>query len=209
MVTPTGAAILARLAKPLEPGFGWSPEAVGYGAGTREIPGRPNLLRLTLTRPATTVPEGMSHDSITVLQCALDDESPEALGGLMERLLDEGALDVGFAPRQMKKNRPGLELEILCREEDAGSLARILFRESTALGLRIRREERWILPRRIRQVDTPYGAVGMKVAALPGGGATASPEYEDCARLAREAGLSLADVADAARLAWREREKES
>ena len=202
LTTPTGAVILACTCEPLRTGSTWTLLRTGYGAGRREIKHRPNLLRLGLSESSAEYFK-IDHDVIKVMSSAMDDHRPEEVGHLMGRLLDEGALDVSFIPLQMKKNRPGLGLEVLCRENDIHKLARIILRESTTLGLRIRDEERWVLPREMQSVQTDYGSVLMKVAHLPGGGLKASPEYEDCARLASEHGLSLLEVDAAARAAWR------
>lgn len=205
LVTPTGALLLAECAEPAPAGFAWRPLATAYGAGTREIPGRPNLLRLTLAEalPAAA-PDGLLHRELPLLRCTVDDMSAERCGYLMERLFEAGALDVHFRPLQMKKNRPGIEIEVLA-SEDAEQLARLqglLFTETSTLGLRIAREERVELPRRFERVATPFGEVAMKVALLPGGDLRAAPEYEDCARLARASGRPLVEIEEAARRAW-------
>jgi uncharacterized protein (TIGR00299 family) protein len=212
LVTPTGALILAETAVPTPPGLRWRPEAVGYGAGSRTLPGRPNLLRLTLAAPVISANEpaweaGLQHAQVLLLRCTLDDMNPERFSWLMEALLAAGALDVHYRPLQMKKNRPGLEVEVLAAEADASKLSRLLFEETTTLGLRIAREERLELPREQVELETPHGTVHMKVATLPDGSRRAAPEYEDCARLARERGLPLAEIEEAARAAWRRREE--
>ena len=208
-VTPTGALILAETARPAPPGLSWLPLRAGYGAGSRELPGMPNLLRLTLaeaTGASDPAPAGCRRRILPVLRCAIDDMSPEHAGYLMEKLLAAGALDVHFSPLQMKKSRPGIAVELLGEEDKLEVLAAILFEESSTLGLRISREERWELPRESETVSTPYGSLRMKVASLPSGRRRAAPEYEDCARLARASGLPLAEIEEAARAAWRERE---
>jgi len=211
LVTPTGALILAETAEPAPAGLAWRPLASAYGAGTREIPGRPNLLRLTLAELLpTAATEGLIHRELPLLRCTVDDMSAERCGYLMERLFEAGALDVHFRPLQMKKNRPGIEIEVLA-SEDAEQLARLqglLFTETSTLGLRIAREERVELPRRFERVQTPWGEVTMKVATLPGGDRRAAPEYEDCARLARASGRPLAEIEEAARRAWAARREE-
>ncbi|MBC8366423.1 nickel pincer cofactor biosynthesis protein LarC [bacterium] len=205
-VTPTGAVILAGACERKARDQAFRPLRTGYGAGRRDLAGQPNLLRLTLAESADAF-EG-ERDSVQVIRCAMDDITAEESAHLMSRLLEEGALDVNFRALQMKKGRPGLGLEVLCRANQLDELARLIFREGSTLGLRIQSEDRWILPRRMETVSTPYGNVRMKVAELPGGGEKASPEYEDCARLAREKGLTLMEVEAAARAAWRkDREK--
>ena len=211
LVTPTGALILAETAEPAPAGLRWRPLATAYGAGTREIPGRPNLLRLTLAEALPAAgDDGLLHRELPLLRCTVDDMSAERCGYLMERLFEAGALDVHFRPLQMKKNRPGLEIEVLAGE-DAAQLARLqglLFTETSTLGLRIAREERVELPRRFERVATPFGDVTMKVALLPGGARRAAPEYEDCARLARASGRPLVEIEEAARRAWAQHKDE-
>ena len=211
LVTPTGALILAETAAPAPAGLAWRPLATAYGAGTREIPGRPNLLRLTLAEALPAAGEdGLLHRELPLLRCTVDDMSAERCGYLMERLFEAGALDVHFRSLQMKKNRPGIEIEVLA-SEDADLLARLqglLFTETSTLGLRIAREERVELPRHFERVRTPFGEVTMKVALLPGGARRAAPEYEDCARLARANGRPLADIEEAARSAWARQKEE-
>jgi len=205
-VTPTGAAILAGACEGEESDQSYRPIRTGYGAGRRDPVGRPNLLRLTLAESAENF--AGERDSVKVIRCAMDDITAEESAHLLTRLLEEGALDANFRPLQMKKGRPGLGLEVLCHASQLDELARLIFREGTTLGLRIQSEDRWILPRRMETVSTPYGDVRMKVAELPGGGEKASPEYEDCARLAREKGLPLLEVEAAAGASWRKvREK--
>jgi uncharacterized protein (TIGR00299 family) protein len=205
LVTPTGALILAETAEPAPAGLRWRPLATAYGAGTKEIPGRPNLLRLTLAEalPAPGA-DGLLHRELPLLRCTVDDMSAERCGYLMERLFEAGALDVHFRPLQMKKNRPGIEIEVLASEDAAqlGRLQDLLFTETSTLGLRIAREERVELPRHFERVTTPFGEVSMKVAQLPGGARRAAPEYEDCARLARASGRPLMEIEEAARRAW-------
>jgi len=218
LVTPTGALILAETARPATAGLAWRPLRTGYGAGTRSLPDRPNLLRLTLAEalPVPAPPDGAPapgegpaaprHALLTVLRCTVDDMNPERCGYLMERLFDAGARDVRYRPLQMKKNRPGLEIEVLAYDEQAPALTELLFTETSTLGLRVAREERLELQRERAEVETPYGVVAVKVAVLPDGRRRAAPEYEDCARLARERGVPLAEVEEAARAAWRDRE---
>ncbi len=204
-VTPTGALILAECAEPVPTGLSWRPVKSAYGAGTRELPGRPNLLRLTLAE-AEGARAGLIQRVMPVIRCTVDDMNPEHCGYLMERLFAAGARDVHYRPLQMKKNRPGLEIEVLADEKELQEMTALLFRETSTLGLRICREERLELPREILRVMTTHGEVAMKVATLPDGSRRAAPEYEDCARLAREVGLPLAELEEAAREAWRKLE---
>ena len=205
LVTPTGALILAETATPAAPGLRWRPLRTAYGAGARELADRPNLLRLTLAEALPAAADGLVHRELPVLRCTVDDMSAERCGFLMERLFEAGALDVHFRPLQMKKNRPGLEIEVLSPEDRLLALQTLVLTETSTLGLRIAREERVELPRAFEPVETPFGEVTMKVATLPDGSLRAAPEYEDCARLARATGRPLADIEEAARLAWRQR----
>lgn len=202
LVTPTGALILAECAEPAPAGLNWRPLRTAHGAGTRELPGRPNLLRLTLAElPGEQA--GLIERVMPVIRCTVDDMSPEHCGYLMERLFAAGARDVHYRPLQMKKNRPGLEIEVLADETDLEATCSLLFRETSTLGLRICREQRLELPREIVRVKTAHGEIDMKVATLPDGSRRAAPEYEDCARIAREKGLPLARVEEEAKAAWR------
>lgn len=206
LVTPTGAAILATLADPELAGR--PPQmrirASGFGAGKKQFaPDTPNLLRVILG----VSDEGASVDStpqtIGVIETNLDDVSPEYYDVLMQRALDLGALDVFFVPAQMKKNRPGTLVTLLCPPERIDDLARLLFAETGTFGVRVRRQERITLDRRFEQVETPYGAITIKVGSLAGEVLAASPEYEDCRAAAIGHDAPLAAVYEAARAAWR------
>jgi uncharacterized protein (DUF111 family) len=140
----------------------------------------------------------LERDSVVEIQTNLDDASPEELGFAMERLLEAGALDVAFSPLQMKKNRPGVLVRVLAPPGDGDRLAGLVLEHTSALGVRVQRVERLIARRVARRAFTPWGEVRVKVKLL-GGREYASPEYEDCARLARQAGVSLRAVYDAAR----------
>jgi uncharacterized protein (DUF111 family) len=172
-------------------------EKAGYGAGAREFPQHPNLLRLTIgestTAAANTAP-ATSNDSIMVLEANLDDLSPQVLAYAMERLLTEGALDVFSIPVQMKKNRPGALLTVLAKIEDANRLAKVIFAETTTLGIRRREEQRQTLTRRWEEVETTWGPVRMKIANMNGSVSNYAPEYEDCRKLAEENQVPLRTV---------------
>jgi uncharacterized protein (TIGR00299 family) protein len=191
-VTPTAAALLAELAE----GFGAIPAmqlaAVGYGAGTRTTP-EPNVLRVLLG----DMGDGYSVETLVVLETNIDDMSPELHGYVMERLLTSGALDAYLTPVLMKKNRPGVVLSVLCRPEDAARLRDLLFAETTTLGVRTSEVQRHCLPREIETVDTPYGAIRVKVARW-GDSEKAAPEYEDCRRAAAAHRVPLWQVYQAA-----------
>jgi uncharacterized protein (TIGR00299 family) protein len=193
LTTPTGAALLTVLAKP-EGTPSTTIEKIGYGFGARE-PAWPNAVRI-LVGSSTSA----ERDAVVQIETNLDDALPEELGFAMERLLEAGALDVAFSPLQMKKNRPGTLLRVLGRPEDGQRLAELVLEHTSALGVRLESIERLIARRSERTVETPWGAVRVKVKHLPTREAIA-PEYEDCARVARANGVSLREVYDAARQA--------
>jgi uncharacterized protein (TIGR00299 family) protein len=195
LITPTGAAILAtqvqRFGEPVEIAV----EKVGYGAGTRTFPGRPNLLRLLWGE------DGGGPAEELLLEANIDDMNPQAFEHLMERLLAEGALDVWLQPVIMKKSRPGVVLALLCPAARAPALEEIVFAESTTIGLRRQAVERARLERNSFEVDTPFGRVRVKAARRSGRLLRLTPEYEDCRNRARAAGVSLLTVMEAARAA--------
>jgi hypothetical protein len=193
LVTPTGAAIVNVLAKRFAPFPPMKIAASGYGAGTRDFPAHPNVLRLTVGE-AMEKEAAAPRESIVVLEANVDDLNPQVFGYVMERLLADGALDAFATPVQMKKNRPGMLLTALAKPDDAGKLAKLIFRETTTLGVRMREEKRATLVRRWESVETPWGPVRMKVANLNGAMANYAPEYEDCKRIAQERGIPLKTV---------------
>src|SRR5207302_450762 len=149
----------------------------GYGAGTRNLPGHANVVRLTIGEAQSSVETNTSQETITVLESNLDDLNPQVVGYVMDRLLEEGALDAFCLPAQMKKNRPGALLTVLCRPEDAVRLTHLVFAETTTLGVRQREERRRVLARRWINVETPWGEVRMKIASMNGTITTYAPEY--------------------------------
>ncbi|MBW2522253.1 MAG: nickel pincer cofactor biosynthesis protein LarC [Deltaproteobacteria bacterium] len=190
LVTPTGAA----LAKSLSSGFGEFPamriERTGYGAGSRTLAdGRPNLLRLVIGR-ARHVAESRE---VEIIETNLDDWSPEFSSHLFEQLFALGALDVGLAPRHMKKGRLGFLLQVICDPARSLEIKNCIFLETTAIGLRFRRENRITLPRKTGTVPTPWGHVGAKLVETPAGW-TIYPEHDDCLRVARQNGVPLQRV---------------
>lgn len=185
LTTPTGAALAVTLAQDFGPMPPMRLHATGYGAGTRDFPGQPNVLRV-LTGESSQAAEATT---VAVIEANLDDASPEVLGYATERLLEAGALDVALAPLVMKKGRPGILLQVVARPEDRERLASLVFAETTTLGVRWWTAERRVQERRWVDVDTRYGRVRIKV-----GESTWAPEYEDCRRLARDAGVPLKDV---------------
>lgn len=198
LVTPTGAAI----ARVLATSFGTLPSlkisTIGYGAGTRDFDGHANVLRLMVGAPLAAVESdiltGAREETITVLEANLDDANPQIVSYVMERLLEEGALDVFCAPVQMKKNRQGVLLTVLSETALAERIASIIFSESTTLGVRTRQEKRLVLERRWEKVETPWGEVHLKLAGEKGSETNLAPEYEDCRRIAREHQIPLKRV---------------
>jgi pyridinium-3,5-bisthiocarboxylic acid mononucleotide nickel chelatase len=191
LVTPTGAAIVSNLVKRFASFPRMSIERAGYGAGTRDFDGHANVLRLTV---GEALSEKTSQETISVLEANLDDLNPQVFGYVMDRLLEEGALDVFGMPVQMKKNRPGMLLTILCRPEHATKLSDLVFAETTTLGIRQREEQRQVLARKWITVRTRWGEVRMKVASMKGTVTNYAPEYEDCRRLAAEHHVALKNV---------------
>ncbi|MGD1022196.1 MAG: nickel pincer cofactor biosynthesis protein LarC [Candidatus Sulfotelmatobacter sp.] len=195
LVTPTGAAIVKILASRFSAFPEMKIEKSGYGAGTRDFPGHPNVVRLTIGETASSAfAANTASDTISVLEANLDDLNPQVFGYVMDRLLEEGALDVFGMPVQMKKNRPGMVLTVLCKREDEAKLTKIVFSETTTLGVRRRDEMRQTLARRWESVATPWGEVRIKVASMNGTVTNYAPEYEDCRRIAAEHRVPLKRV---------------
>jgi uncharacterized protein (TIGR00299 family) protein len=194
LVTPTGAAIVKTLNTRFAPFPAMTIEKTGYGAGTREFPDHPNLLRITIGEAESAARLSTSNDRITVLEANLDDLSPQVLAYAMERLLAEGALDVFSVPVQMKKSRPGALLTVLAKIEDANRLTKTIFAETTTLGVRRREEQRQTLARRWENVNTTWGPVRIKIASMNGTISNYAPEYEDCRALAEAHHVPLKEV---------------
>ncbi len=190
MVTPTGAA----LAKHLADAFGPMPPMklleVGYGAGSRDLPDRPNLVRILLGQAPA---EGRT-DTVVVLEANIDDMSPECLGYLMERLFEGGALDVAYMPLLMKKSRPATQIQVIASPERRQDLLDMLFSESTTLGVRFHYSQRRTLERDTLEVDSPWGRLRVKRALKPDGTRIILPEYEACRALARARGRPLQEI---------------
>ena len=200
LVTPTGAAILTTLAESYGPLPPMRLEAIGYGAGTREGRTRPNLLRLLIGQVEQE--STAERDSVAVLEAQVDDSPGQNLAYACERLLRTGALDAYIVPIIMKKGRPGQLITVLCRPEDVNAMERVLFEETTTLGVRRHEATRAKLPRSVVQVETRFGPIRLKVAAA-GPGERAWPEYEDCSAAARAGGVSLREVQEEALRVWR------
>jgi len=188
-VTPTGAAILRSVSESFGPLPAMEVEAVGHGAGDARDGGLPNVLRAVLGRAA-----GASADRVSLLETNLDDLVPEHFDYLMERLFEAGALDVSVQHLQMKKNRPGYLVRVLGRPSERLALARTLFTESTALGVRVTESDRIVLERAERRVTTRFGRIRVKRVRDPEGRVSVSAEYDDCRRAARRHGVPLREV---------------
>lgn len=183
-VTPTGAAILAALAQPVAVLPTMSVERIGHGAGSRDFADCPNILRGFLGQPAEA-----AGDRVQELSCNLDDVSPEVIGYTVQRLLHSGALDVWTTSVQMKKQRPGVLLSLLCRSEQQAELARILLAETGTLGVRVQSVQRLLQRRQVVERQTSWGCVRYKVSNC-----SLKPEFDDCRRIAEEQGLPLREV---------------
>ena len=188
LVTPTGAALLVELADAWGPLPAMTLREVGYGAGTRDMV-IPNVLRLMLGESSATGP--WLSETITVLETHLDNDRGETIGHAFQKLMAEGALDVVSIPAQMKKDRPAHVVKVLAKPEDADRLEKILFEETSTLGIRRSDMRRDALHREFDTVETRYGPIQVKIAHLPSGGLRATPEYEDCRKAAEEHGVSL------------------
>src|SRR5229473_2907171 len=195
LVTPTGAAIVKTLASRFASFPEMKIEKSGYGAGSRDFPGHPNVVRLTVGEGASSaLAPKTASETITVLESNLDDLNPQVFGYVMDRLLEDGALDAFGMPVQMKKNRPGMLLTVLCRPEDASKLTELIFTETTTLGVRRRDEKRQVLAREWVTVATRWGDVRLKLASMNGAVTNYAPEYEDCRRIATERHVPLKNV---------------
>jgi hypothetical protein len=172
--------------------------ASGYGAGDKDFKGRANLLRV-LVGETTAAAEATE---VYVIEANVDDMSPQVAGYVRERLLDSGALDATFTPVFMKKDRPGFTVSVLAKAEDRERLGELLFDETTTLGVRMYRAERRVLERRWETVETPYGAVRIKIGSENGRDRNFAPEYEDCRQLALERKVPLKDVIQQANHAY-------
>lgn len=198
LTTPTGAAIITTLCRPADQ----MPAVVflesGFGAGDRQLETIPNVLRLMLAEPVK-YRERVSGSSseledIVLLEASIDDMEPELSGYFLEKALGEGAYDVFFKPVQMKKNRPGLLLSVLCRPEDSKRFAQLIFQETTTLGIRMLPHSRWVAEREIREIETPLGKLRVKIARFDGKVINVSPEFEDLKEIAGRSNLPLKQV---------------
>ncbi|HXE81652.1 MAG TPA: nickel pincer cofactor biosynthesis protein LarC [Vicinamibacterales bacterium] len=201
LLTPTGALLLTGYADE----FGAMPamrvQQVGYGAGDRDFPDTPNVVRLVIGESA----ERVAAERLVVLECEIDDMNPQIFGVLMDRLYAAGALEVFFQPVQMKKNRPGTLVTVLAAPERTEDVKGVVFRETTTIGIRHHEVQRERLEREAVIVETAFGPIRFKVARRAGAVTNAAPEFDDCVRAAAEHGVPVKDVQAAAAKAWLER----
>jgi uncharacterized protein (TIGR00299 family) protein len=193
LVTPTGAALLVTLCEAFTRECALDVERVGYGAGTRELAGRPNLLRATLGEagPAAGVP----RDQVAVVETVVDDLTPELWPHLIERLLEQGARDAWLTPVIMKKGRPGVALTVLADPARSAAIQQLIFAETGTLGLRVHTRDRVVLPRARGRLTTPLGVLDVKLSRLAGETTwRVHPEYEACRALALQRGIPLREV---------------
>ncbi len=196
LVTPTGAAILTTLAASAGRMPAMTVETVGYGAGTMDLPGTPNVLRCFLGQTADSA---VADETVLQVETTIDDMSPQLYETLIERVFEAGALDVFLQPVIMKRARPGVVVTALCAPERVGDLSRALFEESTTIGVRWSEWRRARLQREMVEITTAYGTIPFKVSRLGGRIVTVTPEFADVARIAREKSLPVREVLDQAR----------
>jgi len=206
LVTPTGAAIVATLCDAFGPQPGMIVSAIGYGAGMADLEGQPNVLRIMVgeevgdrrgkeegAQAGVPVLPGFDEE-IAVIEANLDDMNPQIYGYFLEKALGAGALDVYTTPVQMKKNRPGTLLTVLCKPGDTNALMELIFAETTTFGVRTYRAQRRVLPREWVNVQTEFGEVRVKVSRVNGRVLHVAPEFEDCRKLAAEKDVPLQSV---------------
>lgn len=204
LVTPTGAAIVATLCETFGPQPHMTVSAIGYGAGTADLEGQPNVLRIMVGKSAEKTVAGFDEE-ISVIEANLDDMNPQIYGYFLEKALAAGALDVYATPVQMKKNRPGTLLTVLCKPGDVSALMSLVFAETTTFGARTYRAQRRVLPREWVKVATEFGEVRIKVSRVNGSVLHAAPEFEDCRRVAEEKNVPLQRVIAEAMRSYRQR----
>jgi len=204
LVTPTGACLVATLAEEHSFWPSMRPARVGWGAGTRELEDRPNLLRVVLGDPEPSSATATGHATHVLLETNVDDASPEIIAHALAKIMSLGALDAWASPIVMKKGRPAHLVSVLARASSADELGRALLRETGSLGLRRVGVDRMERPRRMAHVETPYGPISVKVAEGDGLPPHAAPEYEDCRRAAEAHDVPISMVYHAALAALRE-----
>ena len=193
LVTPTGAALVATLCDSFGPQPPMTVSAIGYGAGTADLEGQPNVLRIMVGEAAERSVAGFDEE-IAVIEANLDDMNPQIYGYFLEKALAASALDVYTTPVQMKKNRPGTLLTVLCKPQDTNALMSLIFAETTTFGARTYRAQRRVLPREWVNVTTRFGDVRIKLSRVNGRILHAAPEYDDCRKLAVEKNVPLQQV---------------
>jgi uncharacterized protein (TIGR00299 family) protein len=193
LVTPTGAAVVATLCDSFGPQPPMTVSAIGYGAGTADLEGQPNVLRIMIGETAEKAVAGYDEE-IAVIEANLDDMNPQIYGYFLEKALGAGALDVYTTPVQMKKNRPGTLLTVLCEPQDTNALMSLIFAETTTFGARTYRAQRRALPRESVNVSTSYGDVRIKLSRVNGRILHVAPEYDDCRKLAVAKNVPLQQV---------------
>jgi hypothetical protein len=203
LLTPTGALLVTGHASSYGPLPLLRTEHIGHGAGSRDTPGRPNVLRVLVGEETP----GAAAERVLVIEAELDDMSPQLFGPLLERLIGFGALDAYLTPIQMKKGRPGILLTVLCTSSRREALEEVLFAETTTLGVRRQEWERTVLEREVVAVDTPYGRIGVKLGKRGGRVLNAQPEFDDCQRAAAAHGVPLKEIWAAALCAYRGRDR--
>ncbi len=199
LVTPTGAAIIASLAESFGPLPAMNVKKTGYGAGHRELQDRPNLLRIITGTPVGPKMDStyrLQTDQILILETCIDDMNPELFGFLMERMFEDGALDVYWIPVHMKKNRPGTMVQVLCKEDHKDKLIRRLLAETTSLGIRYYYAHRQLLARDQLTITTSLGEIRVKRITDPEGSTRLIPEYEGCKEIALQKKIPLRVVYD-------------
>ena len=203
LVTPTGAAIVATLCDSFGPQPHMTVSAIGYGAGTTDLEGQPNVLRIMIGESAEKSVASFDEE-ISVIEANLDDMNPQIYGYFLEKALAAGALDVYTTPVQMKKNRPGTLLTVLCKPQDTNALMSLVFAETTTFGARTYRAQRRVLPREWVKVATEFGEVRIKESRVNGSVLHAAPEFEDCRRVAEEKNVPLQRVIAEAMRSYRQ-----
>jgi uncharacterized protein (TIGR00299 family) protein len=198
LTTPTGAAILTTIADSFGPLPAMTPTATGYGAGTRDGTERPNLLRVMLGNAGTNA----ETDEVVILEANIDDCTAEVLAHCLDRLLNAGALDAYCLPIYMKKSRPGTLVTVISSPADVDRLEALIFAETTTFGVRRTDARRSKLSREHQTVQTPLGAIRIKVGSRGGQVITAAPEFEDCRQIAQDNGLTLKEVMTTALRVW-------
>ena len=198
LLTPTGAAIITTVCSEFGPIPQMKTDTTGYGAGTREYPDFPNVLRVLL---GETEAHGANDERLWMLETNLDDASPQIIGHVMDRVLELGALDCFFTPVQMKKNRPGVLLSVLCGRDEKEAVMKLLFTETTTLGVRSYEVARRALQRSVVRVETQYGPIDVKVAHLDGRIVNEMPEFEQCRQAAARANVAVKVVEESTRVA--------